>query len=79
MPDAGASTRGLLRVVEDLHGRDVAAAVYGPDIRGHALLRLNREILHGDDFGRVLSWARRELASGAPAEWLLADELADLA
>lgn len=79
MPDARAHAAGSLRIVWGIRGLDVAAEVFAPNQLGHSLLKLNRELLCGRDFEHVLSWARRELASGMPAAWLLADELADLA
>lgn len=79
MRDVGAPAPGTLRIIDDLRGADLAALVYGPNASGNPLLRLNRALLSGDDFDRVLSWARRELALGKRGALLLADELADLA
>lgn len=77
MRDVGERPPGTMKIVDDLHGDYVAAHVYEPDANGHPLLRLNRALLFGDDFDRVLSWARRELALGKRVSWLLADELTD--
>jgi endo-1,4-beta-D-glucanase Y len=79
MHEAGVSIRPPLRIVDDLHGTVLVAALYWSETVGYALLRLNRAILAGDDFDHVLSWARRELAQGKPGSLLLADELEDLA
>ena len=75
MREAEVRAAGALRIVADLHGGWLAAVVYGANTSGHSLLRLNRAMLTGDSFDRVLSWARRELARGARVAWLLADEL----
>lgn len=79
MREVGARPPGTLRIIDDLHSAYVAAHAYEPDANGTPLLRLNRALLSGNDFDRVLSWARRELALGKRVSWLLADELADLA
>lgn len=68
-----------LKIVGDLHGDNVAALIYGPKATGQPVLSLNRALLSGDDFDRVLSWARREIALGKRVSWLLADELSALA
>lgn len=79
MRDTGATIRPALRITDDLQGDAVVATVYWSETVGYALLRLNRSLLTGQDFDRVLSWARREIARGARVSWLLADELAELA
>lgn len=79
MREASTGTAGMLRIVDDLRAVMVAAVVYGPNRRGYAVLRLNPALLDAPDYDRVLSWARRELASGKRIARLLADELGGLA
>lgn len=79
MRDARAAASPSLRITDDLQGDGAVAVVYWSEAVGFALLRLNRSLLTGQDFDRVLSWARREIARGARMSLLLADELADLA
>lgn len=79
MHDAGATIKPSLKIAGDLQGDLLIALVYWSEPIGYALLRLNRSLLTAQDFDRVLSWARREIAQGTCVSLLLADELDDLA
>lgn len=77
--EVGTITRDVLVVTEDLHGADLAAVVYGPNRWGRSLVRLNPAVMTGSDWCKVLSWARRELASRKRLARLLASDLDRLA
>ena len=79
MRDVGLGHSPRLECAFGLVSDRVAAVVFGPNRWGVSALVINRWLLRGRQTEPVLLWARRELATGARAAWLLADELDDLA
>lgn len=78
--DGGAlCAAGPLRVESSIGGYRLCAVIQHVDQARPPLLQVNPILVNGERSTAVLSWARRELASGARVAWLLADELDDLA